>query len=115
MTPAKNLDIQPRGALCGRDVSYRAMPVLVVIPGHEGFDPRPRSLQRFKSAGVAWAKLDGSEESFGEGIVIAHAGTAERRDHSEVLQGLQHRSAFHRVAVVGVQHDSSGIDPVGRT
>ena len=46
----------------------------------------------------------------GERTTVAEDRAAQRRHHAHRLQGGQHGSAFHRVPVVGIQHDSLGAD-----
>ena len=65
-----------------------------LLPAHESAHPLARLLQRLKALGrIARTVLQGAEEGLGLGVVVAHAGTAERRGNAQLLERRQHRGA----------------------
>ena len=80
------------------------MAVLGVVPSHKRLHPAPRLLQILKPlAWIRWRVLQRSEQGLRVRVVIAHAGSAERGHHAQLLQRRQHRGPLHRAAVVRVQ------------
>ncbi len=90
--------------------------MLAVVPGDEAFDPGT-SLRDCgeRAARVLGPVLEGPEERPGVWIIVADARTAEGRDDAEALERGEHRGALHRSAVVRVQHQTTGADPLAAT
>ena len=93
-------------ALGGGDEADRAVAVLVVVPVHQAIDPVAgggevgKGLQR-----IGGAVFEGFEQRFRVRVVVADRRSAEGGHDAEALQGGQHRRAFHRAAIVGMQGD----------
>src|SRR4029079_13814704 len=68
-------------------VADATVKVLLVVPADEAFDPLQglhEALERLPR--VVGSILQSSEQSFGERVVVAHAGAAEGGHHTEALQ-----------------------------
>ena len=75
---AQNLDILAPVALGGCHELDRRMTMLEVVPAHEAAHPLAGRFQRLEAFGrIARSVLQGAEEGFDLGIVVADAGTAE--------------------------------------
>ena len=99
----QEVDVAAGVAVCWGYEPDRAVQVVLVVPGHECVDPRSRVVERPKwSLRVARPVLEGPEQRFRVGVVVADARTAERGRYAQLLQRREHRCALHRRAVVGV-------------
>jgi len=94
-------------ALGGGDKTDRTMAMLVIAPLDEGGHPGRRERKvRERFPGRIGAIPGRAEQRCRGGIVGAHAGSAEPRQHAEPFQGGQHGRAFHRPAGVRVYDDA---------
>src|SRR6187402_289659 len=101
----------PGVTLCGRDEADAAVKVLVVVPGRETTDPGARLFDACKrTTRVIRSVLQRTEERLRVGIVVAHSRAAVRGNHAETLHRRLQRGAFHRAAVVLMDHEPSPID-----
>ena len=91
------------------DEADRAVAMLGVVPSGEAVNPSLRCFDRREAPGrPSGCVLAGPEQRLGKGIVVRHPRSAERGDDAEPLHRHLHRRAFHRAAVVGVQHQRAG-------
>src|SRR4051794_2500943 len=90
------------------------MAVLGIVPADETGDPALRVLL----AGEPRCRpvrpvLAGAEQGFGERVVVADPRPAVGGDDAEPLERDLHGGAFHRAAVVGVQHEGTRAAALG--
>jgi len=97
-------DVTAEVSVVGGHEVDRAMQVLGVVPLDEARDPGERRLDVCEGArGEGGAVLEGPEEGFRVGVVVADAGTAEGGRDAQRLELGQERGALHRGAVVRMQ------------
>src|SRR5215207_10341204 len=90
-------------ALRRGDIADAAVPVLVVVPVHEGGRPLPRLGQVGKTrGGEVGAVLGGAEQRLGIGIVVADPRPRVRRRDAEPVQHGRYGGRLHARAVVAV-------------
>lgn len=82
----------------------RTVAMLVVVPANESGYP----VTGLRDVGKCFARivrtvLQRLEQGLGIRVVVADGRSAERRHYAKRLQGGEHRCAFHRAAIVGMQ------------
>lgn len=83
----------------------------MIIPYHEGVDPGARRVETAtRLRGKGGVVFQGTQQRFGVRVVIAHPRPTEGRHAPEALHGGEHGGAFHRAAVVRVQHEAGRRD-----
>ena len=103
-------------AFCRGDEADGAMTMLVVVPRGKGADPLPCREETFKRPlRIDRAVFQGLEQRLRERIIVADRRATERGHDAQGLQGREHGGAFHRAAVVGVQHHLVGRNVFPRT
>src|SRR6478609_245127 len=80
--------------------------MLAVVPSHEVSDPSARRIEGGEGlSGKSRSVLEGPEDRFADGVVVAHPRPAEGRRDTEALERGEHRGALHWAAVVGVKDE----------
>ena len=83
----ENRRLLPRMPFTGRHEPNPTVSMLVVVPAHERQDPCPGRLQRGKALSrIRGSVFTGSEEGFGEGIVIADPWPTVRGLDAQAVQ-----------------------------
>jgi len=77
-----------------------AVSVLGVVPTHEGQYPVPGLLDGAEAIDrEPWSELQGFEQRFRVGVVVAHPGPAVRGRNAQVVQFFQEGRGFHGAAI----------------
>ena len=96
--------------ILGGEHGDAAMAVLGVVPREEGAAEGGCGADIFEASGEAGMGLQGLELGFGEGVVVADLGAAERTGDAQVGKQLCGALAGHGRAAVGVQGKDLGLD-----
>ncbi len=95
--------------LLSRHKSDPTVAVPMVVPVHECRHPAAGFLNALEGpTRVIRSVLDGAEERFRKGVVVAHPGPGEGSEHPQLLQTAFQGGRSHGIAVVGMEDQGMG-------
>jgi hypothetical protein len=115
-TGREDFEVTAEVSVVGGHEVDRAVEVFGVVPLDEASDPGEGGVDVHEGARrEVGAVLEGPEEGFRVGVVVADAGAAEGGRDAELLQLGQERGALHGSAVVRVQPEDIITPRIGST
>ena len=95
--------------LIRRDEPYPAVAVLVVVPLNKCHHPCAGFLHALEGpSGVVGPVFDRAEQRFRKRVVVAHPGSGEGSEHSQLFQAALQRGGPHGIAVVRMEDQGMG-------
>ena len=95
--------------LIGGQQIQGAMPMAGVVPGYKPGTEGPRFVQRPKAFRIRKTALEGREQAFDKGIVVADMRTAASHTDFQLIKHVHQIRMLHGTAVIGVKGQKRGI------